>query len=476
MGLLKTSFTAAGTLSVLLSISSCDVLEEHAGLLDFSGDPLTISLDTSDIEILSQIALAPKEFVQAFDNFTKAGSLIDHYYVQEVDWSGITRDIIQYHDKRFGLDAEFTNNAEQLINNMEALDSSFLRGYAPLMIDISYQAYLSQRLDPETGQLRFDADDFSAKATQLMFDNLDKYTGFKTIAEQSAGAEDTPPLPPLVEDYMIDGNIGYIKLRDFDSNAPEPFRHALLRLFINGATSYVFDLRGNPGGYITAANEIADMFLDDGVIIKQSGKQIDKTVFASLGDETDGAPLVVLVDENSASASEIVSMALKENDRAIIIGQTTYGKGTAHTYYSLNENNAVQITQSYFYGPDSNSIQNIGLAPDIWVSEDGAAYAPETANRQHSKLDNPKKLEFYPDPPDSSCGSTLGTRMNEDGVLEISNEQIHNDLALQCAVDYLKGEHVTTRLTAINHSYQDRKPDQNMNAEGLEISFNHSSP
>ena len=133
----------------------------------------------------------------------------------------------------------------------------------------------------------------------------------------------------------------------------------------------VLDLRSNPGGLLTSAVEISDDFLDSGKIVSTRGrlKQTDLSFSATPGDLLDGAPMVVLVDNGTASAAEIVAGALKDNHRALIMGRRTFGKGSVQTVLPLDDTHAVKLTTARYYTPSGTSIQAAGIQPDIELAD-----------------------------------------------------------------------------------------------------------
>jgi carboxyl-terminal processing protease len=169
---------------------------------------------------------------------------------------------------------------------------------------------------------------------------------------------------------MLDGKIGYIALHGFSPASADQFRVALKGLLDGGAASIVFDLRDNPGGYINAAQKIASEFIGSGLIFSQESSGGEKRPWESTGDglATDTSlPLVVLVNKGSASASEIVTAALKETHRATIIGGPTYGKNTVQVWTALQNGGGVRITISRWFTPQHHSVAPDGIQPDIAV-------------------------------------------------------------------------------------------------------------
>ncbi len=173
-----------------------------------------------------------------------------------------------------------------------------------------------------------------------------------------------------VANRMLDDTVGYIKLNGFSASATEQFREGLRELLDSGAQQIVFDLRGNPGGYIEAARDIASQFVDTGVIFLQESSGDTTTTWEAEdgGLATDPAiDLVVLTNRGSASASEIVAAALKELGRATLIGQPTFGKNTVQVWGALDNGGGVRITISRWFTPEHNSVAPDGVQPDIAV-------------------------------------------------------------------------------------------------------------
>lgn len=183
-----------------------------------------------------------------------------------------------------------------------------------------------------------------------------------------------------VASRLLDERIGYIKLSGFSTSATEQFADGLGQLLEDGAQQIVFDLRGNPGGYIEAARAIASQFIGEGVIFSQesAGDQVKTWTAEGAGLATDPAiEVVLLTNGGTASASEIVTAALKEHDRATVIGQPTFGKDTVQVWGALENGGGVRITISRWFTPEHNSVAPSGIAPDI-VVETPAGTAPES--------------------------------------------------------------------------------------------------
>ena len=177
-----------------------------------------------------------------------------------------------------------------------------------------------------------------------------------------------------VEAKMIKENIGYLRLKSFNNNSSGQLVEKINNLEKkNKPIGYILDLRNNPGGLLTQAINVTDFFLNDGEIVSTKGRKFieNRRFFAKKGDKVKGKPLIVLINEGSASASEIVAGALKDHKRAIILGENTYGKGSVQSIIPLSDGGGIRITVSKYYLPSGDSISEVGIAPDIFIEEEG---------------------------------------------------------------------------------------------------------
>jgi carboxyl-terminal processing protease len=173
-----------------------------------------------------------------------------------------------------------------------------------------------------------------------------------------------------VKSRMLDPGYGYVRISQFQSRTGENLREAIAKLEDEAEGplhGLVLDLRNNPGGVLSAAVSVSDAFLKDGIIVYTEGRLDDaKLKFnAKPTDMLDGAPMVVLVNGGSASASEIVAGALQDHQRAIIMGQKTFGKGSVQTILPMDNGSALKLTTAKYYTPSGVSIQATGISPDI---------------------------------------------------------------------------------------------------------------
>ena len=167
-------------------------------------------------------------------------------------------------------------------------------------------------------------------------------------------------------------NLGYIRLKSFNENSDKQFLNIVKKFEKDSKIKgYILDLRNNPGGLLTQAINITDFFLNDGEIVSTKGRKVSETrrFFAKKGDAIKGKPIIVLINNGSASASEIFAGALKDHKRAIILGENSYGKGSVQSIIPLRNGGGIRLTISKYYLPSGDSISEVGVTPDIVVEE-----------------------------------------------------------------------------------------------------------
>ena len=169
---------------------------------------------------------------------------------------------------------------------------------------------------------------------------------------------------PSITSKMLDGGIGYIQISEFQSKTEEQFKSALADLKMRGMKSLIVDVRSNPGGLITAAANILDQILPEGTVVYTEDKYGKREDYTS-DSKCLKCPIAVLVNENSASASEIFAGAIKDYNYGTLIGTKTFGKGIVQTVFPLEDGDAVKITTAKYYTPKGNYIHGVGIEPDI---------------------------------------------------------------------------------------------------------------
>ena len=181
---------------------------------------------------------------------------------------------------------------------------------------------------------------------------------------------------------QVNNKVGYLRLRAFNENSSSQLRKEISEIEKNKKLiGYILDLRNNPGGLLSQAVKISDFFLNDGEIVSTKGRKSreNKKYFAKKGDKINGKPLIVLINNGSASAAEIVAGALQDQKRAILLGETTYGKGSVQSIMPLKNKGAIRLTISKYYLPSGKSISEVGVSPDIVVKEEGENFVFKSA-------------------------------------------------------------------------------------------------
>ena len=209
--------------------------------------------------------------------------------------------------------------------------------------------------------------------------------------------------------------VGYIKVKEFSSHAAEQMREAILDLKAKKAEAYVIDLRNNPGGLLYASIEMARMWLDRGDIVSTVDRTGGDRDFQANRTQLTDRPLAVLVNGNSASASEILAGALKDNNRAVIVGSQTYGKGTVQSVNSLSDGSGIAVTVARYYPPSGTDINKTGIEPDIETSLERSDQLRLSAN--------PELQGTQQDPQFVRALSVLNQRLGKTALTSSSNQQ-----------------------------------------------------
>lgn len=240
--------------------------------------------------------------------------------------------------------------------------------------------------------------------------------------------------------------IGYLRVSDFGATTTKELKDAIKDLEKKNVAGYVLDLRNNPGGYLVAAVDMADAFMDGGEIVSTRGKEkadIER-MFAKPGDMVNGKPVVVLINHGSASASEIVAGALQDNGRAIVMGSQSFGKGSVQQQKPLGDGSAIHITIARYYTPSGRSIQNEGITPDIEVLQSKietiekkealfteATFNNSLKNDASKKKDNAKKKDVKKESKNDDD--------DEEDYLSLTDEEKDaRDYQLQRALDMVR--------------------------------------
>ncbi len=207
------------------------------------------------------------------------------------------------------------------------------------------------------------------EGTEVTFDVLKKATGQVETVTVTRESIDVP----TIESEMLEDNVGYIRISAFDKVTTDQYKTALDQLVKDGAESLVIDLRDNPGGLLDVVSEIADTLLDEGVIVYTEDKEKNREYIYAEDGKVD-LPVAVIINEYSASASEVLTCALKDHGVATVVGEQSYGKGVVQSLFPMKDGSALKITISRYYSPNGYSINDTGITPDVVVPFDEMTY------------------------------------------------------------------------------------------------------
>jgi len=251
-----------------------------------------------------------------------------------------------------------------------------------------------------------------------------------------------------VKSYMLEPGFGYVRISTFQSKTAKHLKSAIENLMKQGKSplnGLIVDLRNNPGGVLNAAADVSDLFIEKGKLVYTQGR-VSNSYFefnAKSGDVLNKAPIVVLINAGSASASEIVAGALQDHKRAVIMGEKSFGKGSVQTIQELRNGGAVKFTTARYFTPSGRSIQAEGIEPDIKIKDmrltaeanNGISKIKEADLSGH--LSNPDEINEV----DNNDKNVTKTTTNE---LNDTVKKLHNDYKIHEALNLLKGMHILT--------------------------------
>ncbi|MCA8838063.1 MAG: S41 family peptidase [Gammaproteobacteria bacterium] len=254
---------------------------------------------------------------------------------------------------------------------------------------------------------------------------------------------------PSIKKRMLEAGFGYVRIVRFQEETDSQFKEAVEDLTEKNGQDLrglVLDLRANPGGLLSSAVGVSDLLLDEGLIVFTQGRANFQGVAqrkeskAFPGDILRGIPVVVLVNEGSASASEIVAAALQDNKRALIIGRPTFGKATVQQPITLKNGGALKLTIARYYSPSGRSIQLNGITPDVIIRRVNLTEETEnftlTESNLTGRLDNPDEKDGDKKSKDSKSGDDKDATVDEE---EFSKPLVEEDFELYEALNILKG-------------------------------------
>ncbi len=248
-----------------------------------------------------------------------------------------------------------------------------------------------------------------------------------------------------VKSRLLEDNFAYLRISSFQSRTSEQIKKALKKLVIENnkqaLQGLILDLRNNPGGILNGSVDVVDIFLNKGLIVYTQGRTKDSQLKfnATYGDQLQGAPIVVLVNGGSASASEIVAGALQDHQRAIIMGTKTFGKGSVQTIKPLTQITAIKITTALYYTPSGRSIQAEGIVPDITLANVSLAQKQAKSFNQMKEADLKGHLLHKDSTPTQKNINTQNKIKDKNRKNNTHSKTEETDYALHEALNLLKG-------------------------------------
>ena len=384
--------------------------------------------------------------LNALRNFAEAFNRISSAYVEEIDDRSLLENAIR--GMLFQLDPHSLYLDEAALTNLEekttgnygglgievTLEDGFVKVIAPM------DGTPAERADIEAGDVIIQLNDNPVRGLSLTeaIDIMRGEPGSEIKLLIIREGQSTPKEVVLVREIInvpsvtsrvLELGYSYLRIAQFQSGTGREALTEITNLSKeNNLKGLVIDLRDNPGGILQSAVEVADIFIDEGLIVYTEGRLANAQLrfSATAGDTTNGIPIVLLVNQGTASASEIVAGALQDHRRAIIMGTTTFGKGSVQTVLPLNDDKAIKLTTARYFTPKGRSIQAAGIEPDIWV--DQSIITPSTRqNLRPVEKNLPKHLESHKS--DKSTNSPV----------QKSPESTIQDYQLNEALTLLKG-------------------------------------
>jgi carboxyl-terminal processing protease len=356
-----------------------------------------VTSDSADSSIIDSIAATLKNFK----------TVIDTYYIGDIDEENLLNETIKGFVNGLGdkyseyyTSDEWAEFEESALGNYKGIGVYMSKNEDDNIVIASVikgSPAEEVGLKAEDVIVAINDEDFTGKTTEEASTTIKGSTSDKVKLKIYRGSEYIDFEVELreikiyhVETEMLDNNIGYISLLTFDTGCADELRESLTDLKNQGAQKFILDLRYNTGGLVDEALDIASAFLDKGTTVlytvDSTGKEVEtKTDLESIDTTSD---MVVLVNYYSASASEILTGALKDEGRATVVGQTTYGKGVIQNVFSLADGSMLKLTIAEYFTPNKTKINGIGIEPDyeVEITDD------DIANSVDSQLEKAKEI------------------------------------------------------------------------------------
>ena len=421
------------------------------------------------------VSLEPRLPLNELRVFAEAFNRISSAYVEEIDDKTLLENAIK------GMLSQMDPHSSYLDkDSFDDLQESTSGNYGGLGIEIGMEDGFVKVISPmddtpaaragiESGDLIIQLNDTPVKGMSLS-DAIEAMRGEPgSEIEITLIKTDSPTPTPLTlirevikvasvrQRYLEDG-FGYLRIAQFQSGTGDEVEKAVIQLKDEGdLEGLIIDLRNNPGGVLQSAVAVSDVFIDGGLIVSTRGRMEDSEhrYNARTPDSIHGVPIVVLVNAGTASASEIVAGALQDHSRAIVMGTTTFGKGSVQTILPLTNEKAIKLTTARYYTPNGKSIQAAGIIPDIWVGRSKVTPAKSNPWRikeknlaKHLAADNESaKGESDVDDPQSPDSLDPDSLESPESTSPYSSnmELAVRDYQLNEALTLLKGLHILGR-------------------------------
>jgi len=388
----------------LLLIGSCFAIPY---LFSSNGSSSSQDGDETEILVVDEETSELEEILTDSDSYMDAQNIVEANYVDEVDEDGLiyagARGIRRMADEGADEDVLVDRGITAMVDSLDDPHSSFMSAEELMTLDTQLSGRLTgigvvMQMEKNEIKITRVLDGTPAMEVGLKDGDIVKEVDGRNIVGMDInevvtfirGEEGTtvrlgivrPPSSdikyfdivrreieiPVLETEMKEGNVGYLRLTDWTQDIDQKISEALAELSGQGAESLVIDLRLNPGGYMDPAINAADMFLRDGVIVSSRGRVAGASQeYTADGEIEWDLPVVILIDRGSASSSEIFAAALRENDRCVLVGETSFGKGSIQKIFRQNDGTGVRLTIARYYTPNGESIDDEGLVPDYLV-------------------------------------------------------------------------------------------------------------
>jgi carboxyl-terminal processing protease len=346
------------TVSLILASSLCFSVESHEPQKERESQIFSQVLDkvrASYVDVPSDNQLQEKSIKDLLDNLDPHSTYLDkdEYERLQNSTSGNAGGL--------GIDISINKQAIQVVTTLDDSPAR-LAGIqsGDQIIDINYQTIQGMDLKKVTSELRGkQGSEIIIGIARAGQSERIEFTLVRELAPKSS-----------VRSQMLEQGIGYIRIAVFQEETSEEFKSAINQLQSEGPLQgLVLDLRNNPGGLMPISVEVADAVIDQGLLLYTEGRLPDanKQYYATYGDLTNGAPIAVLINGGSASASEIVAGALQDQERATIIGTQSFGKGSVQSVMPLGDGRAIKLTTAHYLTPNGRFIHGQGIEPDIVV-------------------------------------------------------------------------------------------------------------